>query len=176
MCAGFRLRGCPVGVTHVQQDAEQVRKEIYSSRPLDDWGFILYSNPMKYMVSVAILFAALALISVESRASEPFDSEEPFNQAVTKNLLRSFLNQALDVLDDHLEITGSLNPDEKQGDQLNRLKFRFYPEGKSKSDESVTAEGWIDRAPHSNQQDLHFRFSLPKPTPRQAPAESMNVL
>ena len=131
---------------------------------------------MKYSASVVVLFAALVLISVESRASEPFDPEEPFNQAITKNLLRSFLNQALDILDDHLEITGSLNPAEKQTDPPKHLKFRFYPEGKSKSDESVTAEGWIDQTPHSNQQDFHFRFSLPKPAPQQAPAESTNVL
>ena len=97
---------------------------------------------MKHSVSAPILLVALALIPIESRASEPFDSDEPFKQAITKNLLRSFLNQALDVLDDHLEIVGSLNPDKKQGDRQQYLKFRFYPEGKSKSNESMTAEGW----------------------------------
>ena len=131
---------------------------------------------MKYSVSAAILLVALALIPIESRASEPFDSDEPFKQAITKNLLRSFLNQALDVLNDHLEIVGSLNPDQKQGDLQQYLKFRFYPEGKSKSNESMTAEGWIDQAPYSNQQDFHFRFSLPKPAPQQAPSTSTDVL
>lgn len=131
---------------------------------------------MKHRVLAVVLLVVLALIAVESRASEPFDSEEPFNQAVTKNVLRSLLNQALDVLEDHLEIIGSLNPDEKQGDRQQHLKFRFYPEGKSKSNESVTAEGWISQAPHSSQQDFHFRFSLPKPTPHQTPSEPLNVL
>ena len=131
---------------------------------------------MKHIVLASVLLIALALIPFESRASEPFDPEEPFNQAITNNLLRSFLNQALDVLDDHLEIIGSLNPDEKQGDRQKHLKFRFYPEGKSKSNKSVTAEGWIDQAPHSSQQDFHFRFSIPKPTPHQVPSESVRVL
>jgi len=131
---------------------------------------------MKHRVLAVVLLVVLALIAVESRASDLFDSEEPFNQAITKNVLRSLLNQALDVLDDHLEIIGSLNPDEKQGDQQQHLKFRFYPEGKSKSNESVTAEGWISQAPHSNQQDFHFRFSLPKPTPHHIPSEPLNVL
>jgi hypothetical protein len=131
---------------------------------------------MKHSLSAAVLLVALALIPVESRASEPFDSEEPFNQAITKNVLRSFLNQALDVLDEHLEIIGSVNPDEKHGDRQKYLKFRFYPEGKSKSNESVTAEGWIDQVPHAGQQDFHFRFSLPKPTPHQIPSESVRVL
>ena len=127
-------------------------------------------------MSAAVLLVVVAMIPVESRAAELFDSEEPFNQAITKNLLRSFLNQALDVLDEHLEITGSLNPDEKHGDRQQRLRFRFYPEGRSKSNESVTAEGWIDQAPHSSQQDFHFRFSLPKSAPQQAPSKSVNVL
>ena len=131
---------------------------------------------MKYGVSAAVLLVALALIPIESRASEPFDSDEPFKQAITKNLLRSFLNQALDVLDDHLEIVGSLNPDQKQGDRQQYLKFRFHPKGKSKSNESKTAEGWIDQAPYSSQQDFHFRFFLPTPTPHQGPSQSVGVL
>jgi hypothetical protein len=131
---------------------------------------------MKYSMSAAVLLVVVAMIPVESRAAELFDSEEPFNQAITKNLLRSFLNQALDVLDDHLEVTGSLNPREKQGNRQQYLKFRFYPEGKSKSNESMTAEGWVDQAPDSSQQDFHFRFSLPKPAPNQGPSKSMDVL
>ena len=131
---------------------------------------------MKYSLSAAVLLVVLAMIPVESRAAELFDSEEPFNQAITKNLLRSFLNQALDVLDDHLEVTGALSPNEKQGNRQQYLKFRFYPEGKSRSNESMTAEGWIDQAPDSSQHDFHFRFSLPKPVPQQAPSPSTDVL
>jgi hypothetical protein len=131
---------------------------------------------MKYSMSAAVLLVVVAMIPVESRAAELFDSEEPVNQAITKNLLRSFLNQALDVLDDHLEVTGTLNPNEQQGNRQQYLKFRFYPEGKSRSNESMTAEGWVDQVPDSSQQDFHFRFSLPKPALRQAPAESTNVL
>jgi hypothetical protein len=131
---------------------------------------------MKYSMSAAVLLVVVAMIPVESRAAELFDPEEPFKQALTKDLLRSFLNQALDVLDDHLEIVGSLSPDEKQGNRQQHLKFRFYPQGKSQSNESVTAEGWIDQAPQSDQQDFHFRFSVPKLTPQQAPSKSADVL
>ena len=131
---------------------------------------------MKYSMSAAVLLVVVAMIPVESRAAELFDSEEPFNQAITKNLLRSFLNQALDVLDDHLEVTGTLNPNEKQGNRQQYLKFRFYPEGKSRSNESMTAEGWIDQVPDSSQQDFHLRFSLPKPAPNQGPSKSVDVL
>ena len=127
-------------------------------------------------MSAAVLLVILAMIPVESRAAELFDSEEPFNQAITKNLLRSFLNQALDVLDDHLEVTGTLNPNEQQGNRQQYLKFRFYPEGKSRSNESITAEGWVDQVPDSSQQGFHFRFSLPKPAPNQGPSKSTDIL
>ena len=149
---------------------------IFCLAPLDEEEFLLYSDCVKHSLSAAVLLVSLALIPIESRASEPFDSEEPFKQAITKNLLRSFLNQALDVLGDHLEVVGSLSPDQKQGDRQQYLKFRFYPEGKSKSNESMTAEGWIDQAPYSSQQDFHFRFSLPTPAQNQGPSQSLDVL
>lgn len=116
---------------------------------------------MKIWSPIGLLLILLAVPSW-SGAAEPFDPDQPFNQALTNGSLRSLLNQALDVLDDHVEITGFLNPDSKQGDQLRYLKFRFYPKGKSQSSESVTAEGWLDSPAGSSQQDFHFRFSLPK--------------
>lgn len=117
---------------------------------------------MKQLFSAVLLLVAFAVVPTWSHAAESFDPEKPFNQAIAKNLLRSFLNQALDVLDEHFEMSGSFNPDGKQRDQRQHLKFRFYPEGKSKSRESITAEGWVDQPPDSSQQDFYFRFSLPK--------------
>lgn len=119
-----------------------------------------------FVVGLLILLAMPSWVS----AAEPFEPDQPFNEALTKGFLRSLLNQALDVLDDHVEITGFLNPDSKQGDHRQYLKFRFYPNGKSQSSESVMAEGWLDSPVDSNQQDFHFRFSLPKsPKKSQAP-------
>lgn len=100
--------------------------------------------------------------------SEEFDPDQPFREAVTKDLLRSWLNQALDMLDDHLEITGSVAPDEAGGDRSSHLRFKFYPDGKSKSEDSITAEGWVDRSPDGHQQDLHFRFKFPDPSSQKA--------
>lgn len=128
------------------------------------------------LLSAALLVAALAVAPACGNAAESFDPEQPFNNSIARNFLRSFLNQALDVLDEHLEVTGSLNQDEKQVDRQRYLKFRFYPEGKSKSDESITAEGWIDPSSDSRQQDFHFRFSLPKSPQKNAPSQFDHVL
>jgi hypothetical protein len=100
----------------------------------------------------------------------------PFREAATQNVLRSFLNHAMDVLEDHLEITGYFSPEDKQGRQRRHLKLRLYPEGKSNPDASITAEGWFDLVPGSGQQDLHLRFSLPKPPTEHPPSHRKDVL
>jgi hypothetical protein len=94
--------------------------------------------------------------------AEPFNPEAPFQQGLTTGLLRSLLNQAFDQLEDHLEILGKLDPDDVKGNRQGRLQFKFYPEGKSKSDEHVGAESWFRVAPDGGQHDWHFKFTLPK--------------
>jgi hypothetical protein len=93
---------------------------------------------------------------------EPFNPEAPFQQGLTTGLLRSLLNQAFDQLEDHIEILGKLDPDDVKGNRQGRLQFKFYPEGKSKSDEHVGADGWFRVAPDGGQHDWHFKFTLPK--------------
>ena len=94
--------------------------------------------------------------------AEPFNPDAPFQQGLTTSLLRSLLNQAFDRLEDHIEIMGKLDSDDVKGDRQGRLQLKVYPEGKSKSDQHVAAEGWFHVAPEGGQQDWHFRFSLPK--------------
>ena len=93
---------------------------------------------------------------------EPFNPEAPFQQGLSTSLLRSLLNEALDRLEDHIEIMGKLDSGDVKGDQKGRLQFKFYPEGKSKSGEHLAAEGWFRVAPEGGQQDWHFKFTLPK--------------
>jgi hypothetical protein len=93
---------------------------------------------------------------------EPFNPEAPFQEGLTTGLLRSLLNQAFDQLEDHIEFFGKLDPDDVKGNRQGRLQFKFYPEGKSKSDEHIGAESWFRVAPDGGQHDWHFRFSLPK--------------
>jgi len=98
-----------------------------------------------------------------------FDPEQPFQQALTKNLLRSFFNQALDQLEEHLEISGDLMPDQTAGDRQGHLRFNLYPEGKSNSDQPLTAEGWFRFAPDDTLLDLSLRFRKPESLGKGAP-------
>ena len=57
--------------------------------------------------------------------AEPFNPDAPFQQGLTTNLLRSLLNQAIDGLEDHLEIMGKLDSGDVKGDRQGRLLFKF---------------------------------------------------
>ena len=113
-----------------------------------------------------LLFTTTFAWAVET---EPFDPEQPFQQAFTSNLLRSLLNQALDALEDHLEITGNVDPDDVTGDRSGSLRFKFYPDGKSKSDQHLTAEGSFHFSLEGRQHDWHFRFKLPEDVSKKLP-------
>ncbi|BFU90959.1 MAG: hypothetical protein NTAFB01_21460 [Nitrospira sp.] len=102
--------------------------------------------------------------------AESFDPDEPFNQALTASALRSLLNQALDRLEDHVEISGNFNSDETKGDRGKHLRFKFFPEGKSKSDQHFTAEGWFGSSPESGRYDWRFQFRQPDDRSKQHPA------
>jgi len=130
---------------------------------------------MKLTFAVAALSLVMA-IPAWAGGPEEFNPEQPFREAITKNLLRSWINQALDVLDDYLEISGTLAPDEANGDRRSHLRFKFYPGGKSNSDDSITAEGWAGRSPDRRQQELYFRFSFPECSSEHSSAQLEHVL
>jgi hypothetical protein len=131
---------------------------------------------MKLTLPIAALIMVMAL-PAWADGSEEFDPDQPFREAVTQNLLQSWLHHALDLLEDHLEITGTLAPpDGANGDRSSHLRLKVYPEGKSKSGDSITAEGWLHRSPDGRHQELFFRFTLPESSPKNDPAQFEHVL
>lgn len=116
---------------------------------------------MKCVVSLACLFL-LSVVPVQAEEPPAFDPDQPFDEAIERHALESLLGLALQELEDHFEISGNLNPDEGGGHGNRRLQFKFYPDGKSKSDHYVAAEGWFGPSADSGRQELHFRFSVPK--------------
>lgn len=93
-------------------------------------------------VAIAFFLACMAG-PVWAAEAEPFNPDAPFQQGLTTSLLRSLLNQAFDRLEDHIEFMGTLDPDDVKGDRQGRLQFKFYPDGKSKSDQHVAAKSDI---------------------------------
>ena len=130
---------------------------------------------MRYVLSVALLFLWMTT-PVWAGEVAPFDPEQPFQEALSKNLLRSFLNQALDQLADHLEISGDLTPDKMTSDRRGHLRLKFYPEGKAKSYQLLTAEGWFRLTPDDTVRDFSLRFrNLEAPT-RNSTRQSDDIL
>jgi hypothetical protein len=136
-------------------------KENQGGEPLTAQGS---GNTVITMIRAIVISSFLVCTSAPVWAVEvePFDPEAPFRQGLTTSLLRSLLNQAFDQFEDHIEILGKLDPDDVKGDRKGQWQFKFYPEGKSKSNEHLGAEGSFRVAPDGGQQDWHFKFTLPK--------------
>ena len=124
-------------------------------------------------VAAALLMGMLAVQPVWAGAPE-FDPEQPFKGA-GQRLLESFLGQALQALDDHFELSGNFDSDAEK-DQKKTLRFKFYPNGKSKSNEHIAAEGWFGPSTDSHQDEFHFRFLVPKSLTEPLSALPENVL
>ncbi|BFU96617.1 MAG: exported protein of unknown function [Nitrospira sp.] len=107
------------------------------------------------------LAAILVAVPVWAGDSETFDPEEPFNSLRSQLLLESLAGQALDLLRDYLEISADAPSGTDGNEGRQSLHFKFYPDGKSKSDQYFAAEGWLGPSRDEQRQELHFRFSLP---------------
>ena len=129
-----------------------------------------YSALMKRAFAISLFVMSLAA-PVWATETEPFNPDQPFEQALTTSVLRSLLNQALDKLEDHVEITGNLNSELSKGDKDRHVRFKFYPQGKSKSDQHLTAEGSFLFSPEAGQHDWHFKFKLPQNSPKKLPPQ-----
>jgi hypothetical protein len=112
---------------------------------------------MQKITAVALFFLLMTPLAWAGETA-PFDPEQPFEQGFSTSVLRSLLNGALDVLDDHFEITGNIAPADVKGDRRGNLRFKFYPEGKSKSDQHHQAEGSFRFSPDHTLRDFYFRF------------------
>ena len=125
-------------------------------------------------------FAAAALVGMLAvqpvwAAGPEFDPEEPFKGG-GQRLLESFLGQALQALDEHFEMSGNFDTDAKPNDGKKSLRFKFYPNGKSKSQEHIAAEGWFGPSTDSRLDEFHFRFTVPKSLSEPLSNQPENVL
>jgi hypothetical protein len=116
---------------------------------------------MKWCAGMVLLCAVFAS-SVWAGEPEPFDPDQPFNQALSERMLESLLSQGLAALNDHVEIFGSMDSESGAHDRKQTFRFKFYPEGKSKSDEHITAEAWLGPSEDSRRREFHFRFAVPR--------------
>ena len=114
---------------------------------------------MRWLAGAAVV--GLLAVQPAWAAGPEFDPEQPFKGA-GQQLLESFLGEALAALDDHFELSGNFDSDAQPNDRRKALRFKFYPNGKSKSNDHITAESWFGPSTDSRQDEFHFRFTVPK--------------
>jgi hypothetical protein len=121
---------------------------------------------MKTLVTgILMVLLATPVWAGEIRATSDdgtFDFDQPFNEAISKHFLRSLLNRALDAVEDHLEWKGNLRRGDRTGDREGGFELRLYPEGKSRSQEHVGAEGSFRFSPDAGHNELNLRFKSSK--------------
>jgi len=114
-----------------------------------------------------VLIAALTLLALPASAGErvqpiehdELDFDEPFEQAAGNSALRSLLNQALDLIENHIKIKGNVQSNKESGEQQGHFQLKVYPHGKSQSDDYLSA----DLRFRSSPDDHHFSFDLKLP-------------
>ena len=114
---------------------------------------------------------AAPLSAADDRPSPDTDrggtTRDLFDKSTPEKLLRGLFEQALATLLDHVEVEGSLPSDAAR--PAGEFRLKLFPQGKSRSQEHVTAEGSFNLSPDADQQQFILRFKSSKPSQQSAP-------
>lgn len=88
-----------------------------------------------------------------------------------ESILCELYNRALAALQEHVEVNGLLPGDGSTGPQKGEFQLKFFPYGKSRSQEHLSAEGSFNLSPESEEPELTLRFKSSKP---ERPGTSLN--
>lgn len=88
----------------------------------------------------------------------PLEAVESFEGTTPDSLLRGLYDQALGALQEYIEIDGSLPEDGETQARGGEFRLRVFPQGKSRSQEYLSAEGSFRLSPDPGQQEFSLRF------------------
>jgi len=123
-----------------------------------------------------VLIVILTLLALPAWAGErvqliehgELNFDEPFEQATSNSALRSLLNEALDLIENYIKITGNVQPNEETGEQQRHFQLKLYPHGKSQSDEHLSADLRFRSFPDNR--GFSFDLNLPKEPSKNSPS------
>lgn len=129
---------------------------------------------MQRTLIVIVLVSALMLLAAEVPAAQAADGKstqasELFDQAMPKGLLRDLYNQALATVQEYVELEGSLAGEGQSRRQAGEFRLKLFPQGKSRSQEHVSAEGSFRLSPDADQPELTLRFKSSRHAPSASP-------
>lgn len=131
---------------------------------------------LRYAFSIILALAACPVWAGERVPSvaDELNFDEPFEQAAAKSVLRSLLNHALGLIDNHIELNGDLQPNEKTGEQGGHFQLKLYPHGKLQSEDHISAELSFRSSP--DDQHLSFALKHRKESSQNSPSSPDNTL
>lgn len=134
---------------------------------------------MNRWLIVTLFLAAPFLAAVDSHAAPGEElpapnATESFDQTILTNLLQDLYKRAHAALQEYVEIDGALPQEGQTQGQAGEFRLKLFPQGKSRSQEHVTAEGSFRLSPDPGQQEftLHFKSS----TGPQAPQPNDDII
>ena len=116
---------------------------------------------MVTLLCTAPLLPALQSQAASGDTAHTPDSIESFDLP-TPDGLRSLYNQTLAALQEYIEIDGSLPQDGETQARVGEFRLKVFPQGKSRSQEHLSAEGSFRLSPDPGQQEFSLRFKSSK--------------
>ncbi len=118
---------------------------------------------MRTWIIITIFSALPLLLTTEVRVAAAADRPAPeanelLEQVVPNGLLRDLYNQALSTLQEYVELEGHLPGEGSSRQQAGEFRLKLFPQGKSRSQEHVSAEGSYRLAPEDGQREFTLRF------------------
>ena len=127
-------------------------------------------------VCAIISVLPISLYAASGDEPHPADREALYEGLLPERLLCDLYNQARAALREHVEIDGVFPDDGASGRRTGEFRLKFFPQGKSRSQEHVTAEGSFRRSPDTDQQELTLRFKSSKQTPQSGSSSNQDVM
>lgn len=130
---------------------------------------------------IATIFSAASLLMTTgvhlAAAAEGQDPQasELFDHLIPKDALRHLYNQALSTLQEYVDVEGKLPGKGSSQQQAGEFRLKLFPQGKSRSQEHMSAEGSFRRSPDTDQQEFTLRFKSSR-TPQQPPLANDDVI
>ncbi len=115
-------------------------------------------------LAIPILLTTQLQVAAAADRSAP-DVNQLFDHVIPKGLLRDLYSQALSTLHEYIELEGNLPGEGSPQQQPGEFRLRLFPQGKSRSQEHLSAEGSYRLAPDSDQREFTLRFKSLKKSP-----------
>ncbi|WHZ21926.1 MAG: hypothetical protein OJF47_001038 [Nitrospira sp.] len=132
------------------------------------------------LLMALMLFIATPTAAGDVHAATLEDFRSPdlngsFDHTTPRDVLRGLFTQALATLQEYIEVETTLPAEGPSQPQTGEFRLKLFPQGKSHSQDHLTAEGIYRRSPDAGQ-EFTLRFKSSRNPPSTLPPLSDDVL